>query len=189
MGSTKSDLLLHPIRLRIVMAMSSNELTTAQLRERLPAVPPATLYRQVATLHNAGILEVAGERRVRGGVERTYRLVEGSAHIGPEDAQAMTKEQHLEGFVTFVGTLVDAMGRYLDNPEAVPGADAMGYRQVPLWLTDDELEALVDEVGAILERYAANEPAPDRSRTTLSSILIPDVDALRVSDSGEARRT
>lgn len=184
MGSTRSDLLLHPIRLRIVMAMSGNELTTAQLRELLPDVPPATLYRQVATLHDAGILEVVGERRVRGGVERTYCLVEGAAHIGPEDAKAMTREEHLAGFVTFVGTLVAAMGRYLDDPTALPGEDAMGYRQVPLWLTDDELEALVGEVGAVLERYTANEPTAERSRTTLSSILIPDMGAPRRMETG-----
>ncbi len=121
------------------------------------------------------MLEVVGERRVRGGVERTYRLVKGSAHLGPEDAETMTRDEHMTGFVTFVGTLIDAMGRYLDEPHAKPGEDPMGYRQISLWLSDEELEAMVEEVGAILGRYAANAPSPERARTTVSTVLIPDV--------------
>lgn len=175
MGTSTSELLLHPVRLRIVMALAGDELTTAQLGERLPEIPPATLYRQVATLHDGGVLEVVRERRVRGGVERTYRIVEGSTLVGPDDASVMSREEHMTGFVTFVGALVDSMGRYLENPEASPGEDAMGYRQVPLWLDADELDRMVEQIGGILRRYVDNEPAPGRSRLTLSTILIPDL--------------
>jgi hypothetical protein len=174
MGTSTSDLLLHPVRLRIVMALAGDELTTAQLGERLPEIPPATLYRQVATLHEGGVLTVVGERRVRGGVERTYGIVEDSTLVGPDDASAMSRDEHMTGFVTFVGALVDSMGRYLENPATSPGEDAMGYRQLPLWLDADELDELIDQVAAILRRYTANEPSPGRSRLTLSTILIPD---------------
>ena len=177
MGSQKSDLLLHPIRLRIVMAVAADEATTADIQQRLPDVPVATLYRHVATLADAGILEVVSERRNRGGVERTYRLVEGAAYVGPEDATSMNNDEHLRGFVTFVGTLIDSMARYLDDPQSQPGIDPMGYRQLPLWLSDDELEAMVGELGAVLERYASNDEAPERKRLTFSNVLIPDVSA------------
>ncbi|NUP32350.1 MAG: helix-turn-helix domain-containing protein, partial [Streptomycetaceae bacterium] len=44
-----ADLLLHPVRLRIVHAVSGGrELTTTQLCERLPDVSKVTVYRQVA---------------------------------------------------------------------------------------------------------------------------------------------
>ena len=89
----KSDLLLHPVRMRIVQALlGDRELTTAQLQGELPDVPAATLYRQVAALLNGGALEVTNERRVRGTYERTYRLRPENTHIGPEDAAAMTPE-------------------------------------------------------------------------------------------------
>lgn len=174
MAKNRAELLLHPVRLRIVMVMAAEAMTTVELMDRLSDVPQATLYRHVAALHEAGILEVADERQVRGGTERTYRLVDGSAYVGPEEAKTITNDQHLTGFVAFVGALMDAMGRYLADPNSKPGEDAMGYRQIPLWLSDAELQAMAHELSAVVVRYAANQPTPERSRTTLSTILIPD---------------
>ena len=70
-----ADLLLHPLRLRIVQTfLGDRQLTTGQLLAEIDGIPPATLYRQVATLAKAGVLTVVGERQVRGTVERTYAL-------------------------------------------------------------------------------------------------------------------
>jgi len=70
-----ADLLLHPVRLRIVQAfLGDRALTTGELRAELPDVPPASLYRHIARLVDAGVLGVVSERRVRGAVERTYIL-------------------------------------------------------------------------------------------------------------------
>ena len=70
-----ADLLLHPVRLRIVKAfLGERALTTGQLAEELEDVPSGSLYRHVALLVKAGVLQVVAERRVRGAVERTYML-------------------------------------------------------------------------------------------------------------------
>ena len=177
MTLTKSDLLLHPVRLRIVLAISGEELTTADLAERLPDVPQATLYRQVATLADGGLLEVVEERRLRGGVERTYRLVAGEAGIGAEEAAAMSTDDHMRGFVTFVAALVDSFGRYLQDPDSSPAEDAVGYRQAALWLTKKEAESLAKDLAAALDPYLAQGPSADRDRILLNSILIPDFSA------------
>ena len=77
-----ADLLLHPIRLRIIQAfLGDRALTTTELRAELPDVAPATLYRQVARLVGAGVLGVVAERRVRGATERTYVLRASSASV------------------------------------------------------------------------------------------------------------
>src|SRR5450432_1850225 len=69
------DLLLHPVRLRVVHAMSGGRThTTSDLCARLPDVPKTTLYRHVGLLAEGGVLEVADEQRVHGAVERHYRL-------------------------------------------------------------------------------------------------------------------
>ncbi|MFD0472222.1 helix-turn-helix domain-containing protein [Nonomuraea thailandensis] len=60
-------MILHPIRLRIMWALSGGRIrTTSELCESLPDVPKTTLYRHVGLLADAGLLEVAGEQRVRG---------------------------------------------------------------------------------------------------------------------------
>ncbi len=63
MSQTPAEILLHPVRLRIVLAFGAEQLTTAQLADRLPDIAHATLYRQIATLADAGMLEVVDERR------------------------------------------------------------------------------------------------------------------------------
>ncbi len=46
---TSADLLLHPVRLRIVQAfLADRALTTSELRTELPDVPTASLYRHIA---------------------------------------------------------------------------------------------------------------------------------------------
>src|ERR1700689_4133268 len=70
-----ADLLLHPVRLRIVKAfLGDRALTTAQLAAELDDVPAGSLYRHIALLTKAGVLQVVAERRVRGAVERTYAM-------------------------------------------------------------------------------------------------------------------
>ena len=179
MASKTAEVLLHPTRLRIVLAMVGSEMTTAHLQERLPDIAPATLYRQVAALAEAGLLEVVAEEQKRGGVERTYRVVEAAAAIGPEDAATMTSEQHMSSFVTFVGSMIQAFGRYLEAPDSDPSQDGVGYRQAGLWLTPDELDRMVGEIVAVLTPYLAHEPSPERTRTLLNTILIPDTSAPR----------
>lgn len=174
MSPASSDLLLHPVRLRIVLAAASQDVTAGELSDRLPDVPQATLYRHVSTLADAGVLEVVSERRARGGVERTFRLAEGAGGLAAADAAAMTADEHRRGFAVFAGALVGAFSRYLDGPDARPGEDPMGYRQVPLWLSDDEFRALADALSAAITPYLDNEETPERRRVLLSTIAMPD---------------
>ena len=174
MATDSAELLLHPIRLRIVLAMTGTGMTTTELRQRLPDVAPATLYRHVAILVGSGLLEVVGEKQKRGTVERTYRVVEAQASLGAEDAASMTREEHLSAFITFVGALIQSFGRYLDQPEADFGRDGVGYRQAGLWVTPSELKKLVGDLGKVLAPYLKNEPRRGRSRVLLNTILVPD---------------
>lgn len=132
----KSDLLLHPVRMRIVQALlGSRELTTAQLQTELPDVPAATLYRQVAALLKGGALEVTDERRVRGTFERTYRVRPENTHVGPEDAAAMTPEEHSAAFLAFMTARLSDFERYLAAGEPDLERDRVGYRMAALHLS------------------------------------------------------
>ena len=175
MVSTKtSEILLHPVRLRVVLAVGAEALTTAAIAERLPDIPQATLYRQIAVLVDAGLLQVVAERRIRGSIERTYALVASAVQVGPDDVASMTTDEHMRGFVTFVGSLVQSLATYLAQPTADPANDGLGYRQAALWLSEEERIHLIEGLIAALAPYLANEPTPERRRLLLNTILIPD---------------
>jgi DNA-binding transcriptional ArsR family regulator len=168
------DLLLHPIRLRIVQALVGNPMTPLQLKDQLGDVAQATLYRHLALLSEAGLLEVVDERRVRGGIERTYGVVATAVSLTSEELEHATADDHLRYFATFVGTVLADFAAYLETSELDLARDRVGYRQVPLWLTDTEFDAMVAAMSGAIQAYLGNGPAPGRRRRLLSTIVMPD---------------
>jgi DNA-binding transcriptional ArsR family regulator len=168
------ELLAHPVRLRIVHAMRGGRtLTTAQLCARLPDVSKAMVYRHVDLLAGGGILEVAEERRVRGAVERHYRLRPDQASIDPATAASLSPDDHRRGFAAAMAALVAEFTAYLDRENTNPAADPVGYQQHAIWLDHDELIAMIGELRAAIVPRLANPPAPGRARYLLSPILFP----------------
>ena len=172
------DLLLHPVRMRILRTLlDGHPATTAQLRERLPDIPPATMYRHVGTLAAAGVLEVLDEKRVRGTVERTYRVCWNRAEIDPADRAAMTTEDHRRAFTAFIGGLLADFDQYLAQEPSDPTADGVTYQQAALWLTDSEMAELLAEVRTVVTARLGREPGQDRKRRMVSLVAMPTEDA------------
>lgn len=168
------DLLLHPVRLRVIYALSGGRaLSTGQLCAHLSDVPKVTMYRQVGLLTEGGVLEVAREQRVRGAVERYYRLRQDRPVISADDAASMSIEDHRRGFAAAMAVLISEFDAYLRRDGANPVTDSVGYRQTRLWLSPDELADMIREMSGALLRRAANEPAPDRTPYLLSPIIFP----------------
>jgi len=168
------DLLLHPVRLRILRTfLDGRPATTAQLRERLPDIPPATMYRHVAALATAGVLEVLDEKRVRGTTERTYRVRWSHAEIDPADRAAMTTEDHRRAFTAFIGGLLADFDQYLTHEAADPTADGVTYQQVALWLTDAEMADLLAELRAAITARMSRDPDRGRTRRMISLVAMP----------------
>ncbi|MEV4364201.1 helix-turn-helix domain-containing protein [Nonomuraea sp. NPDC004186] len=168
------ELILHPVRLRIMWALSGGRTrTTSDLCESLPDVPKTTLYRHVGLLADAGLLEVADEQRVRGMVERYYRLRQNAAHIDLDTARAMSLQDHRHGFAAAMAALLAEFNAYLDRPGADPVADRVGYRQGTLWLTSEEMEELAVELREVLRARTGNGPGPERRPHVISAIFFP----------------
>lgn len=168
------DLLLHPVRLRVVHALSGGrELTTGELCARMPGVSKVTVYRHVALLTEAGFLEVAGEHRVRGAVERRYRLRKDRPSIDGDAAAAMSLDDHRRGFAAAMAVLIAEFNAYLDRDGANPADDSVSYRQGTLWLSPDELTELLGKLVEALQPFLGNEPNPGRAPYLLSPILFP----------------
>jgi hypothetical protein len=175
---TSADLLLHPVRLRIVQAfLGDRALTTGELRSELPDVPPASLYRHVARLVDAGVLAVVSERRVRGALERTYVLRTSAATVTVGELAEMGADEHRHAFLAFVAGLIGDFDRYLEGGDIDLVRDGVSYRLTGLWLDDDELAELSRQVFAVFQPRLANAPKPGRKRRILATILLPGSDS------------
>jgi DNA-binding transcriptional ArsR family regulator len=169
-----ANLLLHPVRLRIVRSfLGDRALTAADLAEELGDVPPASLYRHIALLVKGGVLQVAAERRVRGAVERTYVLRTIAAQIQPGELAAMSPEQHLAAFMAYVAGMLADAERYLTTGTPDLVRDGAGYRMWAMWLTDAEFADFIRDLGTVMLPRMANAPAKGRRRRTVYNVFVP----------------
>lgn len=170
------ELLAHPVRLRIVHAMRGDRtLTTAQLCELIPNVSKATVYRHVEALAVGGILEVTEEHRIRGAVERTYRLRADRASIeaGTAGSPQQQKDGYRRAFAVAMAALAAEFDAYLAHEDADPVADLVGFRQHAVWLDRDELESLIVAMREAISPRLGNQPTSGRDRYLLSPVLFP----------------
>ena len=171
---TSAELLLHPVRLRIVQAfLGDRALTTSQLRAELPDVPPASLYRHVARLVDRDVLSVVSERRVRGALERTYVMRAAAARMSADEVAKMTPDEHRQAFLAFVAGLIGDAERYLARPDIDPMRDGASYSLAGLWLDDLELLEFARELYTVVQPRAANGPRAGRTRRILATVLLP----------------
>lgn len=172
-----ADLMFHPVRLRIVHAMSGNDVwTTSQLAERLPDVPRTSIYRQVGLLTDGGIVEIVDERRVRGSVERSFRLRRDRTSIGEREASGLSIDDHRRGFAASMAALVAEFDHYLDSDGADPVADEVGYRQGVFCMTKKEHRELLKEIRQLVlakTRAAQQNPRARRLPYLFSFINFP----------------
>jgi DNA-binding transcriptional ArsR family regulator len=176
MKHSKIDLIIHPVRLRILQAVGSERLTTQDLADRLADIPKSSIYRHIKLLLDGGYLAVSDTRPVRGVLEKVYAIAQ-RPHIGPEDVGNLSAEQHLQYFNVFLMTLQQAFGSYLVQAEQGGAidfvADRAGYTEVSFHASQDELDQFVGTVNQALMSLLQNKAAPDRRRQTFSTITHP----------------
>jgi len=168
-----ATLLLHPVRMRLVVALAAGgEMTVHQLQARLGDVPAATLYRHVGALADAGVLRVVGERTVRATVERTYSLDRDRAQLAPADLASAAPDELVRAFSTFVATLVADYAGFVGHSGQIPAEAA--WFVTPLDLNDQQFGEVGAELQALLQRAMTMPPGPGSRRRALTTILIPE---------------
>lgn len=178
---TSAKLLLHPVRLRIIEAfLGDRKLTTADLRAELPDVPPASLYRHLARLIDAGVLDVVSERRVRGTIERTY-VKHSRLNISRTELAQLSREELHSAFLSHVAALLTDIDHYLERDDTDVRRGGATFRIAALWLTDDELRELAAGFGELLQPYLDRPATPDRTRRVVRTIVLPGDDTPEAS--------
>jgi DNA-binding transcriptional ArsR family regulator len=173
---TKADLIIHPIRMRMIIALHNRKLTPKQLAAELKDVASATLYHHLNLLTDGGITQIVEERLVHGTLrEKVYTLSDASTILSPDQISSASKDELLQYFLVFVSKLIGDHARYLDLNERAYYTDA-GYQQHPLFLSDEEFDQFRQEMNATLLPWLTKEPAPGRRQRLLTTILIPELD-------------
>jgi DNA-binding transcriptional ArsR family regulator len=176
MAESRSDLILHPIRMRIIQALVTGEhMTTQQLAEMLPDVPQATMYRQLNKLLQAKLIDVVERNQIRGTVEKVYALAAKGADAtpSPEDVAKMSPEEHMQLFLKFAASLIADLGDYLRQDDYDLFKDGVSFRQVQFYLTDEEYMQLLLSIREQMGKYMGNKPGQGRRRRMMSTIVIP----------------
>jgi len=177
MPNTKADLILHPLRMRIIMTIMGKHMTAQQLANAMPDIAQATLYRHLNKLAKGGILAVVEEHPVRGTLEKVYALNEQKAFLGAADIANFSKDDHMRYFTAFVAILLGEFSQYLDSkekPDLV--ADGVGYTKVAIYLSDEEFMNMAKQLNQALGSTLQNQPAPGRKRRMFTNIVLPAPD-------------
>ncbi len=175
MNKAKEDLLLHPVRLRIILATAGREVTAQQLATELPNIPQATLYRNINTLAAAGILAVVRERRVRNALEKTYALPDQGLFLTIEDLKGAQPEDYIRLFTQYLGLLLGYYVRYIQQGNVDFARDNVLFQMAPVYLSEAEMQKMGQALNAALLPYVKNEPSSERRRSTLGLMALPDV--------------
>jgi DNA-binding transcriptional ArsR family regulator len=176
MPSSKAAILLHPVRLQIITAMSTQSMTAGELAQVLPEIPQTTLYRHLNALLEGGIIKVVAENPVRGTLERVYALT-APPSITPEDLRGLGKQDYEQLATMAFSSFMSDIHRYLEHkPDDAFidfWADGMDFNKVQLNLSDEEFHRMNQEIFTIMIAAAQNQPSPERKRRIFSYLFIP----------------
>ncbi len=168
-----SRLVFHPVRMRIITAVSGRQITPRQLQKAIPEIPQATLYRHIRALIKGGVLEVVEERKIRGVEERVLRM-KGPPSVTERDLKGKTKAELEQMANVFVSGLLSDMRRYLHGRKKVdPFRDGVQVNKVNLYLSDAELADLNGEIMGLILAALKNSPAADRKGRIFSYTIVP----------------
>jgi DNA-binding transcriptional ArsR family regulator len=177
MNETKADLILHPVRWRIIQALARTNLTPQEISVRLPQVPQATLYRHLNKLAAAGLVVITEERPVRGTVEKVYALSGDGLNLSQADLEHSTREEHMRYFGSFLATLLEDYSRYLQRDRINLLEDGVGYHQAQLYLTDAEFIEFLQALNAAVIRFTELGREEGRQMRLFTTIVMPGAGA------------
>jgi DNA-binding transcriptional ArsR family regulator len=178
LAEKKADIMLHPIRMRIIQELvKSPNQTVQQLIDHLGDVPQATMYRHLKMLSDAELIHVVETNKVRGTVEKVYAVLVENLAITDKELEETAPEEHLRYFMTYQANLAKEFERYVMSKQpASYKEDGLGYWQTTMHLSDEEFEEFAENLGQLIKKAVEKKPNKDRRARTLATISIPEVE-------------
>ena len=174
MSLSKADLILHPVRLRILQTLTADFLTTQQISQQLPDIPTSSIYRHLKLLLDSEMVEVADTQQVRGIQEKVYRLAQ-APYLSATDVAGLTADDHISYFTTFTLTLLhDFMAYAQAAGEAIDLAkDMSGYTDVVFWANGAELMEMFQAINQAILPWVQLGPGNGRHKHKFATITHP----------------
>jgi DNA-binding transcriptional ArsR family regulator len=174
MTASSIEIVIHPVRLRILQCLEGRPRTTQEIADQLVDVPKSSLYRHLKLLLDAGFVDVAETHLVQGIQEKVYQLKR-PARLGPEDIVGISAEDHLRYFTTYLMVLLRGFSRYLtDSVDIDFERDRAGYSEVSFRATPEELDGFVKTLNGALAPLMQNQTVSGRRRHKIAIITYPE---------------
>ncbi len=156
-------ILSNPVRIQVMQYLQIHgEATTKQISETLNDIPSPTLYRHINTLLKEEVLLVKEERKIRGSLERLLM-------INKDKFTSLENSSIADVAYQFLMELYARFQKYSTEPNADPGKDRLGLRTRMLCLTDEEFDAFLQEIGAVMDKYGEKTDGKKRSISFISA--------------------
>lgn len=177
MARRKADLVAHPVRTRILMALTGREMTTRQLARRLPDVPEPSLYHHLRLLVDGGLLTVVREERGPSAPSRVYTVDRSRARVAVEDLPEEERvAEQLRGLHTFLAGLEAHFRSHVATGDYDPERDPLHAFVEPLFVAPDEYPDLLRQLHAFLAPWRERGDHPGRRPLFFAHVGLPDRD-------------
>lgn len=162
-----ADVIMNPVRQRIAQYLLIHATgTTAEIGQELSDIPPASLYRHVKILLEAGCIEIESEKRIRGVTEKTYRLVQNPmGEINDQDIAMLIQTSLL--------SIVSNFQSYFAKEKVDPQKDMLSVSTSTLMLSDEEFIQLFQKIGGAINEVIHNKPKEGRKPRSITFISAP----------------
>ena len=146
------------LRMRVMDALTHRAMTVTQLGELL-GESPAKMHYHVRGLERVGLVRLVATREKGGILEKYYRAVARTFRTNDMLLRAGVSDEFLaplRSFLertteSFLTATIESLRRYGGDAAKASG----GLAGAQLWLTPEEGEQFIKEIGALMDRYAA----------------------------------
>lgn len=168
------DCIANPVKCKLQIEIYSHGQATAKyLSDKFDDIPQATLYRNLKKMLSDGLLKVIEETQVRGTVEKTYAL----AFDLNSDFETILAENsgtlYMQLFMQYFWGFAKQFQEYCQSPNINIKEDMSGFSLSHIYLSDEELDTLMNNISSIISTVKNNKPNDKRKMRTIGIILSP----------------
>ncbi|PIE96076.1 transcriptional regulator [Bacillus fungorum] len=174
--SNKVEILMHPVRMKICQVLMRNKedgLTPLEMVKIIKNVPQATLYRQLQTMVDSGIVHVIKEKKVKSVSEKYYAINEEDAKIEGSEWKGLSDDEKLNYISYYQLSLMTQYQSYLKKLEEQNSQeDSATFSVVELKLDEEHFGKFQNELNELMIKYYNSQSTDEEIEAPVRTIAI-----------------